>query len=66
MIGGGNSALQEALLLSEVCSKVTIVQNLSFLTGRSSVPKRDFSILQNILIIVKCSPIIMRHKTKSS
>ena len=32
MIGGGNSALQEALLLSEVCSKVTIVQNLAFLT----------------------------------
>ena len=28
MIGGGNSALQEALLLSEVCKKVTVVQNL--------------------------------------
>ena len=26
MIGGGNSALQEALLLSEVCTKVTVVQ----------------------------------------
>ncbi len=33
MIGGGNSALQEALLLSEVCSKVTVVQNLPFFTG---------------------------------
>ena len=33
MVGGGNSALQEALLLSEVCSKVTIVQNLPFFTG---------------------------------
>ncbi len=33
MIGGGNSALQEALLLSEVCTKVTVVQNLAFLTG---------------------------------
>ena len=33
MIGGGNSALQEALLLSEVCSKVTIVQNLADFTG---------------------------------
>lgn len=33
MIGGGNSALQEALLLSEICKKVTIVQNLPFLTG---------------------------------
>ncbi len=33
MIGGGNSAMQEALLLSEVCRKVTIVQNLSDFTG---------------------------------
>ena len=33
MIGGGNSALQEALLLSEVCSKVTVVQNLADFTG---------------------------------
>ena len=37
MIGGGNSALQEALLLSEVCRKVTIVQNLSFLTGEKKL-----------------------------
>ena len=37
MIGGGNSALQEALLLSEVCSKVTIVQNLAFLTGEQKL-----------------------------
>lgn len=33
VIGGGNSALQEALSLSEICKKVTIVQNLDFLTG---------------------------------
>ncbi len=33
LIGGGNTALQEALLLSEVCSHVTVVQNLAFLTG---------------------------------
>ncbi len=37
MIGGGNSALQEALLLSEVCAKVTIVQNLPFLTGEKKL-----------------------------
>ena len=35
MIGGGNSALQEALLLSEVCSKVTVVQNLPTFTGEA-------------------------------
>ena len=33
MIGGGNSALQEALLLAEVCNKVTVVQNLADFTG---------------------------------
>ncbi len=33
VVGGGNSALQEALSLSQVASKVTIVQNLDFLTG---------------------------------
>ncbi len=37
MIGGGNSALQEALLLSEVCNHVTIVQNLAFLTGEKKL-----------------------------
>ena len=33
VIGGGNTALQEVVLLSEVCKKVTVVQNLAFLTG---------------------------------
>ena len=37
MIGGGNSALQEALLLSEVCSKVTVVQNLATFTGEKKL-----------------------------
>ncbi len=39
MVGGGNSALQEALLLSEVCSKVTVVQNLDHLTGEQKLAK---------------------------
>lgn len=33
VIGGGNSALQEAVLLSELARSVTIVQNLAELTG---------------------------------
>ena len=37
MIGGGNSALQEALLLAEVCNKVTVVQNLDFFTGEKTL-----------------------------
>lgn len=35
IIGGGNSALQEAILLSGLCKKVYVVQNLDFFTGES-------------------------------
>lgn len=33
VVGGGNSALVEAMMLSETCSEVVIIQNLSTLTG---------------------------------
>ncbi len=36
VIGGGNSALVEATLLAEICKKVTIVQNLPYLTGEKT------------------------------
>ena len=45
IIGGGNTALQEAVLLSDGCKKVYVVQNLGFLTGEESlssiIEKRD-------------------------
>ena len=37
VIGGGNSALQEAVLLSEGCEKVTLVQNLDYFTGEQKL-----------------------------
>lgn len=37
VIGGGNSALQEAIMLSDLCKKVIIVQNLDFLTGEKKL-----------------------------
>ena len=37
VIGGGNTALQEILLLSETCFRVTVVQNLAFLTGEQAM-----------------------------
>ncbi len=40
VIGGGNSALQEALLLSEQAEKVIIVQNLDFLTGEEKLAEQ--------------------------
>ena len=45
IVGGGNTALQEAIMLSEYCTHVTIVQNLSFMTGEArlvaQLEKRD-------------------------
>lgn len=37
VIGGGNSALQEAILLSQSCAKVHIIQNLPTLTGEEKL-----------------------------
>ena len=37
VVGGGNSALPEALLLSELCERVTVIQNLPFLTGEKKL-----------------------------
>ena len=40
VIGGGNSALQEALLLSEGSRKVYVIQNLDTFTGEASLVNR--------------------------
>ena len=37
VIGGGNSALQEAILLSDLAQKVYVVQNLPFFTGEQKL-----------------------------
>lgn len=37
VVGGGNSALQEALLLSDLCTSVTVVQNLPRFTGEQKL-----------------------------
>jgi len=43
VVGGGNSALQEAVLLSDLCEKVYVFQNLAFFTGE----KKLLEILNN-------------------
>ena len=60
MIGGGNSALQEALLLSEVCSKVTIVQNLADFTGEKKLAE---AILEKDNVEVYFSTLVDEYLT---
>ena len=61
MIGGGNSAMQEALLLSEVCNKVTIVQNLSNFTGEK---KLIDAILQKKNIETIFNTVVTNYETE--
>jgi len=62
MIGGGNSALQEALLLAEVCKKVTIVQNLAFLTGEKKLAEA-LEARDNVEILY--STVVSRYVTEN-
>ncbi len=40
VLGGGNSALQEAVLLSEGCEKVYVIQNLDYFTGEARLVEK--------------------------
>ena len=51
VIGGGNSALQEALLLAETSKKVYVVQNLDFFTGEEKLVEQ-FKTKSNVEIIL--------------
>ena len=51
VIGGGNSALQEAILLSDLAKKVYLVQNLDFLTGEQKLQEK-IAEKQNIEVIL--------------
>lgn len=57
VIGGGNSALQDAVLLSDGCEKVYIVQNLPYLTGEERL-RKILSERPNVEII--CSSVVSR------
>ena len=62
MIGGGNSALQEALLLSEVCRSVTVVQNLAFFTGEQKLAD---ALVQKDNVKVLFSTVVSEYKTEN-
>ncbi len=50
VVGGGNSALQEAILLSDLAKKVYVVQNLDFLTGEKKLSNQLYK-LENVEVI---------------
>ena len=62
MIGGGNSAMQEALLLSEVCSKVTIVQNLADFTGEKKLAQ---ALLEKDNVEVLFSTVVTAYRQEN-
>ena len=51
VIGGGNSALQEALLLADLAQKVYVVQNLDALTGEQKLQEK-LAAKENVEIIL--------------
>lgn len=51
VIGGGNSALQEAILLSDLAKKVYVVQNLDYLTGEEKL-QQQLKAKENVEIIL--------------
>lgn len=51
VIGGGNSALQEAILLSETSKKVYVIQNLDFFTGEEKLVEQ-LKTKENVEIIL--------------
>ncbi|MBU5627024.1 NAD(P)/FAD-dependent oxidoreductase [Oscillibacter sp. MSJ-2] len=62
IIGGGNSALQEAVMLSELAAELLIVQNLAFLTGEQQL----IDLLEsrsNVKIIY--STVVSQYKVES-
>ena len=61
MIGGGNSALQEALLLSEICKKVTVIQNLPDFTGEK---KLSDALLKKENVQVHFSTVVTAYQQK--
>ena len=54
VIGGGNTALQDAVFLSELCTSVTIVQNLPELTG-DPVLQQKIKELENVSVICEAT-----------
>ena len=62
MIGGGNSALQEALLLSETSRSVTVIQNLPAFTGEKKLAE---ALLEKDNVTVHFSTLVTGYRSEN-
>lgn len=56
VVGGGNSAMQEAIMLSERCAHVTILQDMPYLTGEKALADIIFE-KNNVDVLYNCRVI---------
>lgn len=62
MIGGGNSALQEALLLSETSKSVTVIQNMPHFTGEQKLAD---ALLEKDNVTVHFSTVVTGYRQEN-
>ncbi len=63
VIGGGNSALQEALMLSDLAAKVYVVQNLAMLTGEEKLVQQ-LTAKDNVTVMLETVVEAVRGETE--
>lgn len=62
MVGGGNSALQEALLLAETSRSVTVIQNLADFTGERKLAQ---ALLEKDNVTVHFNTIVTGYRSEN-
>ena len=62
MVGGGNSALQEALLLSETSKSVTVIQNLPHFTGEKKLAQ---ALMEKDNVTVHFSTVVTGYRQEN-
>lgn len=62
MVGGGNSALQEALLLAETSKSVTVIQNLPHFTGEQKLAD---ALMEKDNVTVHFSTLVTGYRQES-
>ena len=62
MVGGGNSALQEALLLAETSKSVTVIQNLPTFTGEKKLAE---ALMEKDNVTVHFSTLVTGYRSEN-